>query len=141
MMAGYPATIASPFKHMGPLDVGHDPALTALLASSRDCPRMPRVLPQWALSLVLITFTRAPFEPLQLTAPKFLAWKVFFLTLLASGARKGKVHAIKARGVQHDDKWTSTIMFPHPGFISKTQLHTKGALSVKKLVIPASSPT
>ena len=28
-------------------------------------------------------------------------------------------------------------LFPHPGFISKTQLHAEGAQSLQKLVIPA----
>ena len=96
---------------------------------------MPRVLPQWDLSLVLILLTRAPFDPRQLAAPKFLAWKVFFHSLLASGARKGKLHATTARSIQHDN-----AMFPHLGFISKTQLRTKGAHSLQKLVVPALLP-
>ena len=71
--------------HRSP-DVGHDLALTVLLVPfSREHPRRPKVLPQWDLSLVLMALTRAPFEPLQLAAPKFLAWKTFFLTLLPSG--------------------------------------------------------
>ena len=74
---------------MGFLDMGLYPALTTLLASfSRGSPRWPRVLPQWDLSLVLIALTKAPFKPLQLAAPKFLAWKAFFPTLLASGVRE-----------------------------------------------------
>ena len=64
--AGYRAAIASAFKHTGLPDVGHDPALTAVLASSRKRPRRPRFLPQWDLSLVLMALTRALFEPLQL---------------------------------------------------------------------------
>ena len=82
----------------------------------------------------------APFESLQLAAPKFLAWKVFFLTLPASGARRGELHAITAKGVQHDDKWKYVSLFPHPGFILKTQLCTKGAGFLQKLVIPALLP-
>ena len=46
-VAGYRAAIASAFKHTGLPDVGHDPALIALLASfSREGPKRPRVLPQ-----------------------------------------------------------------------------------------------
>ena len=99
--------------------------------------RRPRVLPQWDLFMVLMALIRAPFEPLQIAAPKFLVWKVFFLTLLASGSRRGELHAITAKDVQHDDKWKSVSLFPHPGFILKTQLRTKGARSLQKLVIPA----
>ena len=95
--AGYQAAISSGFKHTGLPDVGHGPTLTALLSSfSRQHPKRLRVLPQWDLSLVLMALTRAPLEPLQLAAPKFLAWKAFFLTLLASGARRGELHVITA---------------------------------------------
>ena len=140
-IAGYRAAIASAFKYMGLPDVGHNPALTAFLASfSRERPRRQRVLPQWDLALVLMTLTRAPFQPLQLAASKFLAWKTFFLTLLTSGARRSKLHTITAKGVQHNEKWKSVSLFPHPGFISKTQLCTKGAQSLLKLHIPALLP-
>ena len=112
---------------MGLPDVGHDPALTALLASfSRECPRRPRVLPQWDLSLVLMALTRAPLELLQLAAPKFLAWKVFFLAHLALGARRGELHAITARSEQHDDKWKSICLFPHPGSSLRLNFALKG---------------
>ena len=131
-VAGYQTAIAFAFKHM---------VLTVLLASfSREHPRRPRVLSQWDLSLVLIALTRAPFKPLQLAPPKFLAWKVFFLTLLASMARRGELPVITARGVQHDDKWKSVSLFPCPSFISKTQLCVKGAEYLQKLVIPALLP-
>ena len=109
-MAGYWATIAPAFKHTGLLDVGHDRALTALLASfSRENSKTTRVLPQWDSSLVLMAFTRAPFEPLQMAVPRFLAWKVFFLTLLPSGARRKELHAIMARSIQHDNNGNSSL--------------------------------
>ena len=118
-VAGYRSAILFPFKHTDLPDVGHDPALTALLASlSRERLRRLRFLLQWDLSLVLMALTRAHFELLQLAAPTVLAWKVFFLVLLASGAT--------AKGVQHD-KWKSVSLFPHPSFISKTQLSAEGA--------------
>ena len=61
-VARYQAAIASAFKHTGLPDVGHDPTLSALLASSsRESSRRPRVFPQWDFSLVLMTLTRAPF--------------------------------------------------------------------------------
>ena len=99
------SAIASTFKHTGLLYVGHEPALTALLTSfSRECPKTPRVFTPLDLSLVLMVLTRAPFEALQLAAPKFLAWKVFFLILLTLGARRSEPNAIKARSIQHKGK-------------------------------------
>ena len=141
-LAGNHPAISSTFKHLGLLHVDHDPSLTPLLASfSGEHPKTPRLLPQWDLSLVLTALARTPFQPLQLAAPKFLAWKVFFLLCwpLASGARRGKRHAVMTRH-SHDDKWKSVTMFSHPGFISKTQLCTKGALAFQKLVIPVLLP-
>ena len=92
MVAGYQVTIASAFKHTGLLDMGHDPAVTVLLTFfCREHPMTPRVLPKWDLSQVLMALTRVLFEPLRLVAPKFLFWKMFFLTLYASGARRGKL--------------------------------------------------
>ena len=66
---------------MGLLDVGHDPAL-----SVHSPPSLGSAQRSSSVGLFLVALTRPDFMPLQLTAPKFLAWKVFFLTLLTSGA-------------------------------------------------------
>ena len=63
---------------------------------------------------------------------------IFFLTLIASDARRGKLYAITARGVQHDHTWKSTFLVSSPWFhLIDT---TKGAPSVLKLVVPAILP-
>ena len=46
---------------------------------------------------------------------------------------------ITAEGVKHD-KRKSVSLFPHPGFISKTQLCARGTRSLQKLVIPTLLP-
>ena len=63
---------------MGLLDVG----LTLLLLL---CLLPSLGVPQWDLSLILIAFTGAPFKPLQLGVPKFLAWKGFSSLSLPQG--------------------------------------------------------
>ena len=70
----------------------------------------------YGAAIVLMAPARGLFQPLQLAAQ--LAQKVFFLTLLASGSRRGKLNEITARGVQHDEKIKSIFLFHHPGFIS-----------------------
>ena len=68
----------SAFRHSGLPDAGQDAALTALFASfSGECPRRPRVLPQWDCSLVLLALTSASLNPLQ-GSFQVLTWKVFF---------------------------------------------------------------
>ena len=84
------------------------------------------------LSLVLMAHTRAPLEPLQLVAPKFLARKVSFLTLLASGARRGKLQAIMARSIKHDDKWKTLHHVPSSRFnLQDTTTHQRSPISSK----------
>ena len=60
-----------------------------------------------------------------------------FLTLLASGARRGEIHTIAYSTVTHAPNWTNIVLCPIPGFISKTQLRTKGASSPESIVIPS----
>ena len=76
-------------------DFGKDPQITALIQSFRqERPRRSRVIPDWDLGLVLLVLTRAPFEPLSTANIKYVTWKAAFLTLLASGGRRGEVHAL-----------------------------------------------
>ena len=93
MVVGLPAALAYPFKAHSLSDVGHDPSITPLLTSSMERPRRLRLFPQWDLSLVFI----ALFEPLQLTSPELLVWKMFFLILFSSGVRRGKLCPFAAR--------------------------------------------
>ena len=63
--------------------------------------------------------------------------KTVFLTLLAFGARRGELHAIAYSILTHAPNWTKIVLCPIPGFISKTQLRTKGASCLEPIVVPS----
>ena len=92
-----------------------------------------RVLPYWTF-LWSSWPSPVPFELIQLTALKFLAWKVFFLTLLCSGARKGWTPFYPSKSIQHVNYGDPSPCHPYPGCISKTQLCTERAHSLPQLV-------
>ena len=50
--------------------------------------------PNWDVSLVLQSLTRAPYEPLRSADERFLAQKTLFLIALASAKRIGELHAL-----------------------------------------------
>ena len=60
-----------------------------------------RSIPSWDLSLVLMSLTKAPFEPLKVASLKILAFKTVFLMALASGKRRGEVHAWTYSSLRH----------------------------------------
>ena len=71
---------------------------------------------------------------------KFVTWKTAFLTLLASGSRRGEVHSFDYSKVRHSPKWTSVTLEPHSAFVSKTQMRRSGASSLSAVKIPALHP-
>ena len=56
-----------------------------------------------------------------------------------SGARRRELHAFAYSTLTHPPNWTNFVLCPIPGFISKTQLRTKGASSLEPIVIPSLS--
>ena len=88
-----------------------------------------------------MALTRPPFEPLASAEPKFLTWKTAFLSLLASGSRRGEVHALSREKVAHNPKWKAVQLSPHGDFISKTQLRSSGARTFQSISIPALGPS
>ena len=65
----------------------------------------------------------------------FLTWKLAFLLLLASGSRRGEIHAIKRAGVYMASTGQYVTLSPSPQFVSKTRLRNRE--SVKPIRIPS----
>ena len=76
--------------------------------------------PNWDVSLVLQSLTRAPYEPLRSADERFLAQKTLFLIVLASAKRIGELHALSYR-VSHSRAWGEASFVFVPGFVAKTQ--------------------
>ena len=57
---------------------------------SKDIPHM--ITPVWCLVLVLVAFTRAPFELIAIYSLKHLTWKTAFLLTVTSAHRASEMH-------------------------------------------------
>lgn len=128
------------FAHTG-LNIGQDKDISDLMLSfKRSRPPRSRIFPDWDLSLVLWTLAEPPFEPLydeSLVSMQFLTWKTVFLVLLASGARRGEIHAIPFKNVSYDKEFTHVTLRPSEQFVTKTQIRTGNRL--KSFRIPSLS--
>ncbi|PJE78104.1 hypothetical protein CI610_02969 [invertebrate metagenome] len=94
-VAGYRSALASIFSVLDRPEVGSSPSLSAMIRGFRlDQPRVRQLAPQWDLSFVLDSLTKAPFEPLGSASLKFITLKTVFLVALAPGRRGSEVHAL-----------------------------------------------
>ena len=140
-IAGYRSAIAGALKVSQGVDVGKDERLSALILSfHREQPRQVRSYPAWDLGLVMKVLLQAPFEPMQMADIKFVTWKTAFLVLLATGSRRGEVHAFDYSKVRPGRRWTNIILEPHAEFVAKTELRKSGASVLLPVNIPALGP-
>ena len=136
-IAGYRTAIAD---HLGPFgqEIGKSLHLNRLLASFyRGKPILNRGFPSWDLSLVLMSLTKALFEPLKDARLKFLTFKTASLMALAAGKRRGEVHAWTFSSLRHKPHWKEITISPSPAFLAKNQLASDCPDSLKPVVIPA----
>lgn len=133
---GYRTAVASTLLGCTGVDLGKDRDLSRLMANlARESPRNRPSAPNWDLSLVLLQLTRQPFEPLHEASLKLLTWKTVFLVALASGKRRGELHAL-TKTFQRGEGWEDITLFMDPAFIAKTELAARGS-SGTPLTIPS----
>lgn len=133
---GYKSAISSTLKHTDGTGVGKHPVLTDLLANMRQQrPVKSLSTPPWDLKLVLKALKDPPFEPMEDAELQFVTWKTLFLVLLASGGRRGEVHALEFESVKTSKDGTYVILKPHVGFLSKTHIRTGGASKLDSFII------
>ena len=139
---GYRAAIAGALKLTTGEDLGADPRLSNLIQSFRaERPVTKDPFPKWDLTLVLHALVEKPFEPLGEVSIKILTLKTVFLVLLASGARRGEVHALDARSLSHAPDWSWITLHPVPEFLAKTQRRSEGASRFEGIKIRALAPS
>ena len=113
-IAGYRTAIAGALKISQGVDYGKDERLSNLILSFvREQPRQINSYPAWDLGLVMKVLLKAPFEPMQVADLKFVTWKTAFLMLLATGSRRGEVHALDYAKVHPGKKWVDVTLEPH----------------------------
>ena len=134
---GYRTAIGHVVKAVTGREIGKDARLTSLINNLARTGQVKKSLvPSWDLSLVLLTLTKSPFEPMHLADMKYVTLKTVFLLALASGRRRGEIHALQA-DIQHSEHWRDITIFTDSTFISKTQLRVRGAEPMKPLVLDA----
>ena len=87
-----------------------------------------------------MALTKAPFEPLKDASLKILTFKTVFLMALASGKRRGEVHAWTFSSLRHKPHWKEVTISPSPAFLAKNQLASEGPDLIRPVVIPALKP-
>ena len=136
-ISGYRTAIADALGSKGET-ISKSLELNRLLSSfARDRPRPNKSIPSWDLSLVLLSLTKAPFEPLDKADIKWLTYKTVFLMALATGKRRSEIHAWTHSSVSSRRSWTEVTVSPSPAFLAKNQLASEGPESVKPVLIPA----
>ena len=120
VVKGYRSALAQIFGLRG-LDLSKSPEIGALFKNFRSqLPRRECRLPNWDLSLVLKSLTRAPYEPLSAASDRDLTLKTVFLLAFASAKRVGELHGL-SRVVSHTRGWSSAGFSYAPDFVAKTQ--------------------
>ena len=140
-IAGYRTAIAD---HLGPagIEISHSFELYRLISSfHRNRPVKDTNIPSWDLSLVLLALTKPPLEPLKEVNLKILTFKTVFLMTLASGRRRGEVHAWTFKSLKHKTGWKEVTVAPSTVFLAKNQLALDGPSVVQSVVIPTLKPT
>ena len=117
---GYRASLNTVFALKG-RDLAASREVSMLFRSFSKAARPERLRPpNWDVSLVLQSLTRAPYEPLRSADERFLAQKALVLIALASAKRIGELHALSYR-VSHSRAWGEASFVFVPGFVAKTQ--------------------
>ena len=112
---GYHSALNSLFALKG-MDLADSRPISMLIRSFSQSVRPEELRPPaWDVTLVLLSLTCAPYEPLRTSDECFLAQKTLFLLALASAKRIGELH------VSHSRDW-GEVSFPFvAGFVAKTQ--------------------
>jgi len=124
-ISGYKSAIANVFVSYSRGDISTDRTLSALIRSFHvEKPKSRSLFPQWNLALVLESLLGEPYEPLQEADIKFLTYKCVFLLTLATGRRRGDVHALSMSPSclrwAKDYSWVTIAT--DPVFVAKNQL-------------------
>ena len=121
---GYKSAISATLKVTG-VNFGTDPFLCGLVNSFyTDRPIERNLAPRWDLSVVLSALTKSPFEPRDMATIdlSLLTYKTVFLLSLATGARRGEIHALDRSLLRWSSDGKDVFLRPRVGFVSKTQV-------------------
>ena len=135
----YRSAISFFWKRLYDFDVPpEDRILKELLRSfKRERPTSTKRSVSWDVKLVLEFFASARFADMDKVSDRELTLKTIFLIALASGKRRGELHALTREGVKevHGER-EGLLLHPSSSFISKTHIRTDGLGALKPVFIP-----
>ena len=136
-ITGYKSALTFFLKRASGYDLSTCTVAAELIRSfKREHPPASRPEVKWNISVVL-GFLQAPqFNP-DVVSIRDLTLKSLFLFCLAAGCRRSEIHALKRSSVCFASDGLSVSVKPHPQFISKTHLSSKGVGALHTITIPA----
>ena len=139
-LQGYRSAIAARLRLSAGYDPGQDDFLTQLLKSfSVQRPVKDKSVIKWDLKLVLHYLKHGRLRLSANLSPRDITLKMVFLLALASGKRRGELHALEPTLYQVGKFWSAVKLKPRPDFLGKTHFTTSGAGTFQELIIPALS--
>ena len=137
---GYRSAIGAQLKLSQGLDLSQDEYLNQLMKSFFvQKPIKDKTIIQWDLNLVLYYLKYGNLQFTSQLTPRALTLKTVFLLALASGKRRGELHALENNVRLVNGSWDEIALRPHPSFLGKSHFVTSGAGTFKEIVIPALS--
>ena len=137
-LQGYRSAIAANLKLSSGYDPGMDPILSQLIKSFfRARPVKDNTVIQWDLSVVLRYLKFGALGPTGLLSLRDLTLKTVFLLTLASGKRRGEIHALDNNVFKVQGNWDSIVLRPRADFLGKTHFTTNGAGTFSEIILPA----
>ena len=130
---GYRSALAATLKHASGYDPGQDDVLSNLIKNFKQKRTpAPKHIVQWDLSIVFRFLRSEIFTGSTTTPLNLLTFKLTFLLALASGKRRGEIHALDNK-IQTVGKGNKIILKPRLDFLGKTHVITNGKVPLPKL--------
>ncbi len=118
---GYRSAIAETLRVLRDIDITSDPCIRGILRNRRlNAPLVRNKIPPWDLGVVLKYLSGAPFETRKGASFSDITLTALFLLALASGKRRGEIHALTREGLSWNYDKTIVYCAFDPTFISKT---------------------
>ena len=137
-LQGYRSAISAKLRLATGYDPGQDEVLTQLLKSFFvQKPVKDRSVIKWDLNLVLHYLKHGKMQATASLSPRDVTLKMVFLLALASGKRRGELHALEPTLYPIGNNWQAVCLKPRPEFLGKTHFATSGAGTFQELVVPA----
>ena len=119
-MKGYLHALKHVFSLTG-IDLAANKVIGRMFRSfEKFCPPQEIWPLKWNLSLLPLSLTHLPSEPLKLASDKHLTWKTSFLLALTSAKRVSELHGLSFR-VWHSRGWRSFTFSFLLDFVAETQ--------------------